>query len=168
MAKVQKPLPGLARFLGIETQGVVRLDVPGTVQPVIEIEDYLGPNNWALASRTINPAAVGDENVITVPEHEFWRLKWASVKGIPPAASGSCIGLYLRRTINAASFDFSLNPAQHSRQSELITGAYTGFGVRLDKLNAEPGDQLVARIDTLTAIGAYNLDLYVQYQLVQI
>jgi len=170
MPKVQKALPGLARFMGIETQGILRLDTVPTLQPVLEVEDYLGPNYWAVAHNNFAPAVVGNEVVITCPEHEHWRMKWASVKCIPTGVAVA-VGLYLRKTINGTQYDFSLNPNQHQSSvvNAAVAGSWTGFGRYLNKLNLDTGDSMVARLDIMS-IGAAtaDLDLWIQYQRVEV
>ena len=165
MARVQKPLPGLAKFLGIETQGQINLEAGQVAVPVVEIDNYLSPNNWAFLTDAAVPA--NGNIAITVPEKKFWRMKWIALT-VDTAAGISTnaeIILYKRR----ANLTVPVSPPYQT-----VTGANpiyqfdnsiaAGFGFRAVDLDAEPGDEIRAKLVGTTGPGNNLVRLFVEYQ----
>lgn len=130
MAKIQKPLPGLAKFLGIETQGLLRLDALGSCQPVLEIEDYLGPNFFVIESFALN--AVGDRESFQCPSNEFWRLKAGAIFFDNQSFNRSA-GLNMEALIGGVTYNIPL-----SASVSVLNGSEGGQGFILDKWNVQP------------------------------
>jgi len=167
MAKVQKPLPGLAKFMGIETQGILRLEALDSVQPVLEVEDYLGPNPFQI-SRTSFTAGNQDAEFV-VPANRFWRLKWLSYSFAPNVGQAINFVPYLKKTFQATTFVMPLSPTLPSLSAAGLTyqgnlGEFSGVGIALNLLNAYPGDAVGIRLSAATGLTAFNADLYLQYQ----
>lgn len=169
MAIVQKPLPGLAKFLGQETQGQIKLDMPGTLFPVLEAEDFISPNKWFI--QTFNLAlTAGNSAWVTVPAKKFWRLKWGGVHYGCVAGQWANIVPALRKTTPGGTqyalplFTPFIQNSPAGNQFIVGQNQYGGLCVPLDKMNAEPGDQV--GILLLAVAGAANVTghFFFQYQ----
>jgi len=162
MAKVQKPLPGLSRVLGIETQGLLRLDALESVQPVLEIQDFLNPNPWQAATGAL--AAIGNTLQLTVPDKKFWRVKVAACSWTNPVAASAFCGMYLRR-ISGTGVDVRIGPPGDSGHLAVSMNSYqNGYSAAFDYANLAPGDSVILRLDALTGGGPVNAAIYVQFQ----
>lgn len=161
---IQKAIPGLAKFLGATSQGVLKMDSDNLVRPVLEMDDYLGPNGWSLVTSV--KTVVGQDVQITTPDKKFRRAKWASISVDDTLTGGwTQVGLYIYKQNGGVIFPMCL------KQEPLLTiggvplvNRKHGFGLNLSGLNIEPGDSIAARVDALTGAGNRGVDLFVQYQ----
>lgn len=164
MAKVQKPLPGLAKFLGIETQGILRLDAGNQVVPVLDIDNYLGPNKFQLTR--VNIAATGDEALFTVPDNRFWRAKWIGCYYAPPAGTSMLTRVLYRPIIGATSIaKFYLDRViGDAFSADSPAAVQSGHGMSLEGFDLQPGDQIGYEVSNKVGAGNWNLDAYLLYQ----
>lgn len=167
MPKVQKPTPGLAKFLGVETQGILRLEALESIQPVIEADDYLGPNQYVQLQDT---AVIQNGSLsTTVPDKEFWRLKFVSMSCDTPAGV-ACNGI-IQLTPAESGISYQLNPPFLAATSGagadrfmFTDSEFAGYGVRVVGVNARPGDVIAARLVNETGAGNNTVRLFIQYQ----
>lgn len=162
MAFIQKAIPGLAKFLGIQTQGLLRLQAIESCQPVLEIEDYLGPNKWIYTTATV---ALNGFIEITVPDKKFWRMRFLAAR-IVPGAAAVIVEPYLRKN-EVPSVNLGLNPwAGRAGAVDYQNQANKpyGFGYRLRDLNGEPGDSFGLEYTAQSAAANCTLHLWLQYQ----
>lgn len=167
--KVQKPVPGLAKFIGAESQGVLSMESDNLIRPVLEMDDYLGPNGYS----QLDDAAVPQNGSIqiTVPDKKFWRLKWISVTVDTPA------GVYSNAIINLIPLESGLSmqlspaiggiyniPAASTQYAMFGDSNASGFGVNVRGVNARPGDILEAQLVNTSGAGNNRVRLFVQYQ----
>lgn len=167
--KVQKPVPGLAKFTGVESQGVLGMEFSNLIQPVIEVDDYLGPNGY---SQLDDPAVPQNGSIgITVPENRFWRLKWVSVTVDTP------LGVQTNAIINVVPLEsglsFQLNPPFQTQTGVGLTWMFknseaSGYGVDAKGVNARPGDIVQAQLVNGSGAGNNRVRLFVQYQELQL
>lgn len=167
LRKVQKAVPGLAKFLGVESQGVLNMETSNMIQPVIEADDYLGPNKF----QQLQDAAVAQNGTIeiTVPDKKFWRLKWVSMKCDTPA------GVWTNGIINVVPLEsgisYQLNPpflawaAGGGNLRHMFGDSQaSGYGVDVKGVNARPGDKIQAQLVNGSGAGNNTVTLFVQYQ----
>lgn len=165
MAIIQKAIPGLAKFLGIQTQGLLRLQAVESCQPVLEIEDYLGPNKWTYGTGTLTN--VGDTLEIQVPDKKFWRMRWFACRIITNAAAINIVHPYIRKR-EVPGVNLSLNPLP-ARWDNSASGlgnqsAKYGFAQRLRDLNGEPGDHFGIELMSTTVVAPFTVHMFWQYQ----
>lgn len=165
--KVQKAVPGLAKFTGVESQGVLGMEFSNLIQPVIEVDDYLGPNGF---SQVTSAAVAQNGNIeIPVPDKKFWRLKWVSVTVQPP------VGVYTNCIIEVEPAETGLTyqlsppilayPAAGASRALLFGDAQiSGYGVDVKGVNGRPGDIIRATLRQGSGAGNNNVRLFVQYQ----
>lgn len=166
--RLQKTLRGFSGYVGSFEGGNIPLDLSQTLVPTLEMEDWLGPNKWAV----VQDAAVPPNNniSITVPDAKFWRLKWVAIEVTTPAATSTNMNINLVKNVSGATLRVPLNPLYIG-----ITGATggtqivpinsrNGYGVRVVNVNAEAGDFI--EFDLLGTSGAGNSSVtgFVQYQ----
>lgn len=162
---LQKPLRGLAQFIGLYRQGQVELDFNQVLQPVLEMDDYLSPNKWQLFRQTLAPNANLE---IVVPESKFWRLKFVSAHVATPAVTSHRLFIHLVKTVNAVEYKI---PLQGIVQQLSGNATYTvdqnsqaGFGYVVTGVNAEAGDKVMLDLDATIGVGNTVATLFVQYQ----
>jgi len=167
--KVQKPVPGLAKFTGVESQGVLGMEFSNLIQPVIEVDDYLGPNGY---SQLDDPAVPQNGTIgITVPENRFWRLKWVSVTVDTPV--GGSTNALINVVPLESGLSFQLNPPFIHIQGAALRFMFTnnqasGYGVDAKGVNARPGDIVQAQLVNGNLAGNNRVRLFVQYQELQL
>lgn len=168
--KVQKALPGIAKFLGIESQGILAMEASNVIQPVIEMDDYLGPNPFVQLE---DPAVPLNGTIeLEVPANRFWRLKWASLTVDTPA------GVYTNGIVNVvpaeSGLSFQISPtfsSYYASAAATFLGNYqfgnseaSGFGFNVQGVNARPGDKIQAQLVNGTGLGNSRVRLFLQYQ----
>lgn len=167
MPLIQKPVPGLAKFLGVETQGLLRLNATTDVVPVLEVEDYLSPNPWLL--KTFSLAAVGNRESVTVPNGEFWRLKWLSIELNSVVGNLASVDANMEKTFSGSTYNIPLTPRigqyiNNVQVYDMATGA-AGYAIDLKGLNAEAGTSVGVRLRALAGVAAaVTGHFYLQYQ----
>jgi len=164
MAKVQKPLPGLAKFLGIETQGVLRLDALPSVAPVLDIDNYLGPNQFLITQNNI--AAVGDEVLLTVPDNRFWRAKWFGSHYSAPVAQSMVTRIVYRpkEAVGTGADKVYLDVPLGQVLGDSTAGSQSGRGLRLKDFDLRPGDQLGIECTGKSGAGVIPLTVFLSFQ----
>ena len=169
---LQKELRGFKGFIGLFKGGNFPINEVNTLQPVVEMEDWLKPNNFRFGSGAV---ASGNTLQFTVPEGEFWRMKWMLITITPQANQDVQIMPFLKRTLGGAVRTLGLTPCNVAgfqgvpSSAFAINGQVTGVGIPLDKLNAEPTDAIGVQVtDVNGGVGNPTVDLYAQYQLIDV
>lgn len=167
MPLLQKEFRGLKGFLGLFTGGSFPLEPGQTLVPTMEMEDWLAPNNWSAANWTL----ADDHNKfeLTVPENEFWRMKWASVHVSSGSAVDSVIMLIKSFDAGGSVWNFPLVPFNfQDLWWQNRAGNNGGYAVPLDKLNMQPGERIGVRRMSSSGAGNVTGGIFLQYQKIDI
>lgn len=163
---LQKTLRGFSSFLGLFRGGSFPLNELNTLQPVIEMEDWLGPNVFQLTRQSIT--GLGQAALFTVPDGEFWRVKWAARHYIALGAGHSVrtrlvyVPIEGSGTIPKVFLD---DPLGGLGTADGPANTPNGGGIRLKDFNARAGDQIGYEVTVITgAPTPFNLDGFIQYQ----
>lgn len=168
MAELQKPFRGLSGFLGLFRGGNVGMDFNRQIQPVLEMDDWLGPNDWII--QTFNLAADGNRASTTIPDDEFWRLKWGSVYIDPLMVINSDIKLNKEVTAGGTTFNVPLSPMMSKGSSSYINLAAEegGYGVDLRPHNGQPGEKIGVQRTRSSAAGGITGFYFYQFQRIKV
>ena len=167
MARIQKPLLGLARFLGQETQGQLTAETPGTVQPTLDIERFLSPSRdeWF----AVTALAVGASQVVTVPAGKRYVLEQISVRGVT-SGGPSLIYPICIKTLGGATRAVFLNPptpyytAPYNHTNTFELGAlYDCGGIQL-----LANDSFGVRHVTTAIPGTFTGEVYARYREIEV
>lgn len=161
---LQKPLRGFSNFIGLFRGGNIRLDPVPTLQPVIEMEDFLEPNPFLLSQ--VNVVNEGDELLFVVPDGHFWRCKWIGSYYVPPAAEALLTRILYRPFEGIGSIDkiYLDRPQGSFAGYDSPNGNESGHGLRLKDFNARAGDRIGIEVSRKLGASAYAINAFLQYQ----
>lgn len=169
MPQLQKPLQGLARFLGLQSQGSLAVNWTPNLVPVYDLGDWIGaPLSNQARSTTV--AQNGTFTAFTVPDGETWLMHFFAVMVIPPA--GISTNSYLRLLRSGASQGQHLAPQDRplesftaGTQSAMHVGTKeSGYSLSPRRLFLFGGDQVDIRLQGGSGAGNNEIRLFWQYQ----
>ena len=88
MPQLQKPLQGLARFLGLQSQGSLSVNWTPDLVPTYDLSDWIGAP-LTNQNRSTTVPQNGTFTAFTVPDGETWLMQWISTLIIPAAANNT-------------------------------------------------------------------------------
>lgn len=168
MAILQKPLRGLAKFWGVTTQGILRINQTAEMIPTFEMTDFIEPPVWGLS---LSNAIAQNGNINQqVPQNRLWRIQYIACRVTPPAGVTTNSRVELIRAGTGAPVVISpLRTGQTGVGTEFIHPANvpTGYGFDVGKLVAEPGDTLRLQLYQGTGAGNNTVEFFTQVQEVE-
>lgn len=172
MAELQKPFRGLSGFIGLFRGGNVGMDFNRQIQPVLEMEDWLGPNDFII--QTFSLAAPGNRASAAIPEDEFWRLKYGAVHVDAAAAGAGTVILNKEVTAAGTTFDIPMSPmvnAENSAGASFFnngTNIVGGFGQDVRPMNGQPGERVGVQLQYMAAAGPVTGYFFYQFQRIKV
>ena len=168
MPQLQKPLQGLARFLGLQSQGSLQVNWTPNMVPVFEMADWIGPDLYdQIANSGI--AADGTLNAVTVPDGERWQLLGAGVMVTPPLAVAQTDS-YLR-VLRYGFADGAVLSTQRPTNNQFMHNSTagsryeSGYAIYPPRLFLNSGDRLEVRLQrSTTGVGTYEVRCWWQYR----
>ena len=169
MPQLQKPLQGLARFLGLQSQGALAVNWTPNLAPVYDLGDWIGePLDNQASSATV--AQNGTFSAFTVPDGELWKIHALSV-WVKPSA-GIATNSYLRLLRDGSANGLVLAPTNPPMFfSTAIAGCFmhystqeNGYAIYPEKLFLHGGDAVSVRLQGGTGAGNNEIRVFWQYQ----
>lgn len=168
MPQLQKPLQGLARFLGLQSQGSLAVNWTPNLVPVYDLGDWIGaPLSNQARSTTV--ALDGTFDLFTVPDGETWLMNFMSVMVI--AAAGNNTNSYLRLLRSGATQGQVLAPEGFQTSISAIglnfmhrPAVESGYSLSPRKLFLFGGDTVSVRLRGGAAAGNNEVRGFWQYQ----
>lgn len=155
MPQLQKPLQGLARFLGLQSQGSLAVNWTPNLVPTYDLSDWIGPPLSDQGRSTTVPQN-GTFDAFTVPDGQIWRVDCISVLVISAQYTDS----YLRLLRSGASQGLVLAPQTRERINFAVgTWAMhtptieSGYSFSPSRLFLQSGDTVSVRLRNTAAAG---------------
>ena len=168
-AQLQKPLQGLARFLGLQSQGSLQVNWTPNMVPVYDLSDWIGPPVTD-QGRSTTIAQNGTFDAFTVPDGETWQI-YALGCLITPAANAHT-NSYIRLLRFGTTNGIVIGPTVLQNQFVTATSFQymhrasieSGYCIYPRKLFLSGGDAVSVRLQGGAAAGNNEVRLMWQYQ----
>ena len=164
-AQLQKPLQGLARFLGLQSQGSLQVNWTPNLVPVYDLGEWIGPPQVNQA-RSATVALDGTFTAFTVPDGETWKIFNIQVMVKSFAYTDS----YLRMVRNGQTHGQVLAPTE-THVSEIVNLSYMhppgvecGYAIYPANFWVEGGDAIEVKLQRGSAPGNNEVRVAWQYQ----
>ena len=168
MPQLQKPLQGLARFLGLQSQGSLAVNWTPDLVPTYDLGDWIGAPLSNQARSTTVPQN-GTFSLFTVPQGETWLMHFMSVFVVPPGAVTT--DSYLRLLRSGSTHGQVLAPETRPTVTSVGTNAYmhrggveNGYSISPRKLFLFGGDEVFVRLQGGSGAGNTEVRGFWQYQ----
>jgi len=173
IAQLQKPLQGLARFLGLQSQGALQVTWQPILSPVYDLSDWIGPP-VTIERRSTTVALDSAYTLVTVPQGETWRI-YCITCFVKPAANNPT-NSYIRLLRNGSSHGQVLAPqngqlAIVNAPGSVVTNSRmhvpsieNGYSFTPPKFFVFSGDALEIKLQGGLAAGNNEVRSVIQYQ----
>jgi len=167
MPQLQKPLQGLARFLGLQSQGSLSVNWTPDLVPTLELGDVISPPIYQ--QNGFNIAQNGTQMFFTVPAGELWKVGFIGVFITTPA--GVLTDSYVRLLRSGFTQGMVLGPAGFPRvnltsfmHGDNAAAPESGYMVPGAGIWLFPGDSIGLRLQRGTGAGNNVCRMQIGYQ----